>query len=142
MLCERCRDADPAFRLPRCSLLLPRRGGGCTLRCRARRLVAVTATEVDVGDAHIAAFIRPRTGMPLIWSARIARILVRVDIGLCVGSLHSHDQSQNTQASDQSALHHTSSLSTSKCHSFYLVASTSIKSKRQRPRDATFLNVA
>jgi hypothetical protein len=57
---------------------------------------------------------------------------------LCVGSLHSDDQSQNTQAGDQSALHQTSSLSTSKCHSFYWVASTRIKSKRQRTWRATF----
>src|SRR6266446_7221343 len=33
-------------------------------------------------------------------------------------------------------------FSTSKCHSFYLVASTRIKSKRQRARGATFLDVA
>jgi hypothetical protein len=156
MLCESCGSplrgprADPVWitALLPSSSDLPSRGSGRALWGRAWRLVAITPQRVYMRHAHTASFIRTGSPMPLprcrrsVPLARITRVEVRIDIGLCVGSLHSHEQSENTQASDQSALHQTSSLSTSKCHSFYWVASTRIKSKRQRVREATFLGVS
>jgi hypothetical protein len=37
---------------------------------RARRLVAVTATDIGVGDAHITSLIRAGTRVPLPWCLR------------------------------------------------------------------------
>src|SRR5215831_11734877 len=151
--CERSSSSwrRPSPGLPGCHVLLPPgRRCGCALGRRTRLLDAIAASGVHVFYAHATSshwagssvpFIRciSRRAVPL---ARITWVLVRVDIRLRVSSLHSQDQSQNAQASDQSTLHQTSSLSTNKCHSFYWVPSTRIKSKRQRARETTFLAVS
>src|SRR5262245_20447637 len=82
----------------------PFRGG--PLWGRARRLEAVTAIDVDVGDAHVAAFLGPGTGVPLPWCprsvllGRITGVDVRVDIGLCIGRHHPDGSSQNAHTCD------------------------------------------
>src|SRR6516164_2212792 len=102
-----------------------RRSSRSLLRGRARLLEAVTAQGVDVGHAHIAALVRAGSTVPFIRCLRsvplapITGVFVRIDIGLCAGSLHSRDQSQSTKASNQSALHHSTSLWTRTCHNFY-----------------------
>src|SRR5262245_60387501 len=118
-------DADPALGSARCDLLFLALRGSRRLRGRARRLEAVTAIEVDVGQAHVASLIRAGTGMPFprglrsVPLGRITGVDVRVDVGLRIRRRHADDQRQNAQATDQSALHQTSSLSTKKCHTFY-----------------------
>ena len=67
--------------LARCHLLfflVPYRRGGRSLGGRTRRLVAVTAHGIDVGDAHIAALIRAGCAVPLVvsrGSVPLARLL-------------------------------------------------------------------
>src|SRR5262249_26113515 len=117
----------PNVWLARCDLLflVPDRRGSRRLGGRTRRLVAVTAQGVDVRDAHIAAshragstvpFIRCLRSVPL---ARVTRVFVRVDIGLCICRRHTDDHRQNAQSTDQSVLHQLTSLWTRKCHTFY-----------------------
>src|SRR2546429_3311673 len=106
---------------------------------RACRLIAITTINIRVGDAHGAtcAFTRTRTRVPLpgclrsVPLGRITRVDVRVDIGLGIRRRHSDNHGQTAQATDQGELHQLSSFSTNKRHSFYWVASTTIKSKRQ-----------
>jgi hypothetical protein len=68
--------------------------GSRSLRGWACRLVAVTAIEIGVGDAHPASFIRAGTRVPLprclrsVRPGRITGVDVRVDIGLCIGRHH------------------------------------------------------
>src|SRR5262249_6549619 len=119
-------DADPALGSARCDLLLVLLRGSRRLRGgRARRLVAVTAIEVDVGQTHVASLIRAGTRVPLprcrlsVPLGRITRVDVRVDIGLRIRRRHADDQRQSAQPTDQSTLHQSSSLSTRKCHTFY-----------------------
>src|SRR5947209_11766264 len=116
-------DADPALGSARCDLLfLALRGSRSLRRSRARPLVAVTATDIGVGDAHGAALIRAGTGVPFPWCRRsvplgnVTRVDVRVDIGLCIRRRYADDHRENAQATDQSTLHQRSSLSTRKCH--------------------------
>src|ERR1700730_9327558 len=112
---------DPLF------FLMPYRRGGRSLRGRTRRLVARIAQGGDVGDAHIAAPIRAGSAVPFIRCisrgsvplARITRVFVRVDIGLRIGRRHADDHRQNAQPTDQSTLHHFTSLWTRTCHTFY-----------------------
>src|SRR5262245_3875593 len=111
-------DADPALGSARYRPFLALRGSR-SLRGRARRLVAVTAIEVDVGDAHPASLIRAGAGVPFVGPGRITGVDVWIDIGLCIGRRHADDHRQNAQPSDQSALHQFTSLSTNKCHTFY-----------------------
>src|SRR5262249_48818484 len=44
---------------------------------RARRLEAVTAIDVNVGDAHTAPFLRPGTGVPLPRAGALSGIRLR-----------------------------------------------------------------
>src|SRR5215472_660889 len=118
-------DADPALGSARCDLLFLALRGSRRLRGRARRLVAVTAIEVGVGQAHVASLIRAGTRVPLPWGlrsvrpGRITAVDVRVDVGLRIRRRHADDHRQNAQPTDQSLLHHSSSLWTRKCHTFY-----------------------
>src|SRR5262249_28583928 len=105
--------------------LMPDCRGGCSLGGRTRRLVAVTAQGVDVRHAHIPASHRAGSTVPFIRClrfvplARVTRVFVRVDIGLCIGRRHADDHRQNAQSTDQSVLHQLTSLWTRKCHTFY-----------------------
>src|SRR5262245_27156087 len=119
-------DAEPALGSARCDLLfLALLRGSRRLRGRACRLVAVTATDIGVGHAHPASFIRAGTRVPFprglrsVRPGRITAVDVRVDVGLRIRRRHADDQRQNAQPTDQSLLHHSSSLSTRKCHTFY-----------------------
>jgi hypothetical protein len=49
------------------------------LRGRARRLEAVTAIDVNVGDAHVAAFLWPGTGVPFPRARALSGIGLRGD---------------------------------------------------------------
>src|SRR5262249_31429657 len=81
-------DADPALGSARCDLLFLALRGSRRLRGRAWRLVAVTAIEVGVGQAHVASFIRAGTRVPFprglrsVRPGRITAVDVRVDVGL------------------------------------------------------------
>jgi hypothetical protein len=70
--------------------------------------------------------------------APIPGVGIRIDIGLRIRRRCSGDDCQSAQAADQSELHQFTSLSTKNCHSFYLVPSTTVKSKRQRTRVRDF----
>src|SRR6266508_2337430 len=74
---------------------------------RARRLIAVPAVDIGVGDAHGAtcAFTRPGTRVPfpgtvLLMSAGTPGVQVWVDIGLRERRRHPDDHGQTTQAID------------------------------------------
>jgi hypothetical protein len=90
---------------------------------RARRLVAVTAIDIGVGDAHSASLIRAGTGVPLPWCPRsvllgnITRVDVWIDIGLCIRRHHPGGWSQNAHAcdNDQSAFHRLPPFGRNKC---------------------------
>src|SRR5262245_42926400 len=117
-------DAERALASACCRPLLGR-GRSCLLRRRARRLVAVAAIEIGMGDAHSAALIWAGPGVPVprclrsVRPGNITRVDVRVDIGLRIRRLYPDDHRQNAQATDQNLLHQSSSLSTRKCHTFY-----------------------
>src|SRR5262245_42836076 len=90
-----------------------------------------------MGNAHVAAFVGAGSAMPFprlrsVPLAHIARVDIRIDVGLCIRRRHSGDDCQSAQATDQSELHYLTSLSTKNCHSFYWVPSMTVKSKRQR----------
>ena len=99
------------YRLSMVTVSDPRCPGGCrSLRGRAILHKTVTATGVDIGDALSAAAYRTRRGIPLPRLLRHGRAAVRwvnvwVDVGLCVRRFRPDDYCQNTQATDQSALH-------------------------------------
>jgi len=85
---------------------------GCrSLRGRAILHKTVTAIDVDIDHALIAAANWTNTGVPFprclrsVPLGRIIRVDVRVDIGLCIRRLYPDDHRQDAEASDQSALH-------------------------------------
>src|SRR5215467_1396579 len=96
------------FRSARCGA--PRGTCLCTLWGWAILHIAVTAIDIDIGHALIAAANRTGTRVPLprslrsVRPGRITRINVRVDIGLCIRRLRRGDHCQNAQAADESVL--------------------------------------
>src|SRR5262249_6883028 len=116
--------ARTAFASAPCDLFLALRGSR-SLGGRARLLVAVTAHGVDVLDAHIAASIRAGSAVPLPRCLRsvplghVTGVDVRIDVGLGIGRRHADDHRQSAQPTEQSMLHHFTSLWARKCHTFY-----------------------
>ena len=129
----RSDDVGRPLASARCRLLLSG-GRGCLLRRRAWRLVAVTATEVDVGDAHPASFIRAGTRVPLprclrsVRPGNITRVDVRVDIGLRIRRRHADPTPKRSTHRSKHASSELLPLDKKMPH-FLLVASTTIKSK-------------